>query len=164
MSTQIRQLEIRQEARFVLWALRCGMARQSGDPVIEAEIHRGFELADVLETRDEFWRFAEALAAVPWSHCAWHDPRCCCASSEELLVLQALAEVAERCRNGHEQVAGWWRMILPANSVERVDGCAREWISALSRAGVEFPAMHELIESLGPLSNLAQPAGSARLN
>jgi len=164
MNARIRHVEIRQEARFVLWALRCAVARLRGDPAIEQEIERGFEIADVTETVVEFWALAEALYAVAWSHAVWHDPRCCCASSEELLILQALAEVAERLRNGQPEPACRWRVILPDVSVEVVDASARAWIEVLDRAGVVFPPMGELIDSLGPLQNIARPAGAVRLN
>lgn len=164
MRDTARQLEVCQEARFVLWALRCAVARHDDDREAAAEISRGFELADVSETSLAFWEFAEALRSIVWAETVWHDPRCCCVSTEEVFLLQALAETSERLRQSEVQPAQWWRVLIPAKSIAIVDRMARAWLDALDRAGVVFPLRGELVDSLRPLENMMTPAGSLRLN
>ncbi|MEJ0098445.1 MAG: hypothetical protein WDO12_01320 [Pseudomonadota bacterium] len=161
---QVREVEIRQEARFVLWALRCAVLRSYGNSDAEAELARGFELARVSETLSQFWSLASALISVDWSPAVWHEPWCCCASNEELIILQAMAESAERLRGEQAEPAWRWRTIVPATSVGLIDAMARSWIAALDRAGVMFPRSAELVQSLRPLENITQPAGMARLH
>lgn len=153
-----RQVEICQEARFVLWALRCAIAAVRGDAQAEAELARGFELADVPETSIAFRRLATALGAVQWRAPAWHHPQCGCVSTEEMCVLRALAEAAERERTGDPRPGQWWLLLLPAALVADADAIARGWLAALERAGVVFPAPPELMECLQPLETVAGPA------
>ncbi len=159
-----RELEIRQEARFVLWALRCAVSRSRGDFEAEAEIAWGFQMADVLDTSVEFWNFADALCSIGWSLAAWHDPRCGCISTEEIVMLQALAETAERQRQQQAEPAVWWRTLVPNSAVPSIDAQARSWLDALDRAGVQFPCQGELVSGLRPLENLMEPAGALRLH
>ncbi len=61
-SEALSEVEIRQEARFVLWALRwCALAHQGDNEQAHGEIVRGFELADASETVPSFWEFARSL-------------------------------------------------------------------------------------------------------
>ncbi len=159
-----RELAIRQEARFVLWALRCAVSRSRGDFEAEAEIAWGFHMADVLDTSVEFWNFADALCAIGWSLAAWHDPRCGCISTEEIVLLQALAETAERQRRQQLEPATWWRTLVPNHVVPSIDAQARSWLEALDRAGVKFPCQGELVTGLRQLENLVEPAGAMRLH
>jgi hypothetical protein len=159
-----RELEIRQEARFVLWALRCAVSRSRGDFDAEAEIAWGFRMADVQGTSEEFWNFAEVLCSIGWSLAAWHDPRCGCISSEEIAMLQALAETAERQRRQQMEPAMWWRTLVPNSTVSSIDSQARSWLDALERAGVRFPCQDELVTGLRQLENLVEPAGPLRLH
>lgn len=157
-----RRFEIRQEARFVLWALRCAVAHDRGDVCAESELRRGFELADVMETAASFRGFALALCSVQWAPAVWHDPQCGCVSSEELLMLQALADACERQRMGDENPSAWWLVLMPTANVGHLDHVARSWLRALQAAGVSFPQPRELIESLGQLESIAGPAGHGR--
>jgi hypothetical protein len=159
-----RALAIRQEARFVLWALRCAVSRSRGDDEAEAEIAWGFQMADVQATTTEFWNFADVLCAIGWSPAAWHDPRCGCISTEEIVMLQALAETAERQRRQQVEPAVWWRTLVPDNTVQSIDAQARSWLHALDRAGVKFPCQGELVTGLRQLENLVEPAGAIRLH
>jgi hypothetical protein len=159
-----REFEIRQEARFVLWALRCAVSRSRGDFEAEAEIAWGFQMADVLDTSVEFWNFADVLCSIGWSLAAWHDPRCGCISTEEIVMLQALAETAERQRRQQLEPAAWWRTLVPNNTVTSIDAQARCWLNALDRAGVKFPGQGELVTGLRQLENLVEPAGAMRLH
>lgn len=159
-----RELEIRQEARFVLWALRCAVSRSRGDYEAEAEIAWGFQMADVLDTSVEFWNFAEVLCSIGWSLAAWHDPRCGCISTEEIVMLQALAETAERQRTEQVEPGMWWRTLVPAGTVPSIDAQARAWLKSLERAGVKFPCQGELVTGLRQLENLMEPAGAMRLH
>lgn len=159
-----RQVEICQEARFVLWALRCAMAIGRGEAAAEAELALGFELADVPETRATFAEFAARLAAFDWPETVWHHQRCGCVSSEEMSVLQALAETAMRQRRGEAGATHWWRLLIPVASIPSIDAAARDWLSVLNRAGVVFPSPAELLECLQPLENLAGPARAARVH
>lgn len=159
-----RQFEIRQEARFVLWALRCAVAHERGDAAAHAELLRGFELADVLETAAPFREFVRVLCSVEWTPAAWHHPQCSCVSNEELIVLQALADTWERLRCGDSCPGTWWQVLVPASVAGRLDADARLWLDALRGAGVAFPRSAELIESLRLLENMAQPAAAAQLH
>jgi len=159
-----RQFEIRQEARFVLWALRCAVAQERGDVAAAGELQRGFELADVIETSTPFRQLAVALCSVDWPATVWHDPQCCCVSYEELFMLQALADACERQHIGDGSPSAWWRVLVPQTRVATVDVAARCWLRALHAAGVSFPHPRELIESLGQLEQLAAPARPVRLN
>ena len=147
----------------MLWALRYAMAHVGGNAEAEDQINRGFELADVMETRTAFWALARVLAAMDWSS-VWHAPCCCSTSSEELLVLQAIAESGERHRSGQAEPAAWWRLIVPPDAIGELDRSARAWIEALEQAGVVFPRMNDLIESLEPLHAIARQAASVHLN
>jgi hypothetical protein len=156
-----RQTEICQEARFVLWALRCAVAGARGDQEAQAELARGFELADVPETADAFRRLALALTSFQWPLPVWHHPRCSCVSTEEMCVLRALSEVAERQKQSDPRPVLWWRLLLPAEGIAAVDAAARGWLLVLERAGVVFPRPAELVECLQPLEAVAQPAPPA---
>jgi hypothetical protein len=147
-----RQTEICQEARFVLWALRCAVAGARGDQ--EAQ-------ADVPETADAFRRLALALTSFQWPLPVWHHPRCSCVSTEEMCVLRALSEVAERQKQSDPRPVLWWRLLLPAEGIAAVDAAARGWLLVLERAGVVFPRPAELVECLQPLEAVAQPAPPA---
>lgn len=159
-----RQFEICQEARFVLWAVRCAVARFRGEHDAGVELERGFELADVPETTGAFLAFSRSLCAVDWPPTTWHHPRCCCVSNEEMLVLQALAEAAHRLRTGNVAPPPLWRLLLPAVAIAAIDAAARNWLATLERAGVLFPAPEELLECLRPMEGLAEPAMAGRLH
>lgn len=157
MST-LRDLETRQEARFVLWALRSAICRVRGDEEAGTELARGFALAGVAATTDTFEDFTRALFAMEWPLEVWHGPRCCCISNEEVFILNALAETAARQRLRDDTAAQWWRLVLPAERIGAVDTAARTWLSGLAGAGVEFPAPDHLHNCLAPLQLLAGPA------
>ncbi|MEJ0100199.1 MAG: hypothetical protein WDO12_10875 [Pseudomonadota bacterium] len=159
-----RQAEICQEARFVLWALRCLVAGARGDEDAQEELAQGFELADVPETAGAFGRLADALCAVQWPLPVWHHPRCSCVSAEEMCVLRALAETAERQRHTDPRPAQWWLLLLSADGVRIVDAAARSWLAVLERAGVVFPSPAELLECLQPLEVVAEPAPLMRVH
>lgn len=159
-----RQVEICQEARFVLWALRCAMAIARGDQATRAELELGLELADVPETTAAFREFTGRLCALEWPREVWHHQRCGCVSTEEMCILQALAETALRQRRAVPGSAHWWRLLLPGASIPAIDAAARAWLAALHRAGVVFPAPLELLECLQPLERLAGPAPAARIH
>lgn len=164
MTMTPRQFEICQEARFVLWALRCAVAWSRGEPEARTELQRGFELADVPETTTSFLEFSRRLCAVTWEPTTWHHPRCCCVSPQELLMLQALSGAAHRLRRGDAAAVPLWHMLVPDHAVEAVDASAREWLVALDRAGIRFPAPEELLECLRPLEAITAPAGSHRIH
>lgn len=159
-----RQFEICQEARFVLWALRCAIARGRGETGADAEISRGFELADVPETTPAFLAFGHLLASVEWHETVWHHPQCRCVSTEEMWVLRALAECTEPLHGATPAAIRWWRLLLPAAAIPAVVAAARSWLAVLERAGVVFPSPAELLECLVPLEGLAGPARVARLH
>jgi hypothetical protein len=163
MSVDAAQPDIR-EARFVLWALRSAIAFDHGDERAQAEIMRGFELADVMETSRAFWEFAATLCALRWEHTVWHDPRCGCMSTEETIVLRALAESASELRGDSGRPLQWWSLLLPADAIQAIHVAASAWVRELDRAGVVLPAAHDLARSIHPLENLVEPAGRTRLN
>lgn len=154
--------EICQEARFVLWALRCAMAASRGDDTADAELARGFALADVCETAPAFAALTQALCAAEWTPLAWHHPRCGCVSAEEMCVLQALADTAERQRQDGAGRGLWWSLVLPARLEVMVDRAATEWLAALHRAGVVLPTPSELADCLQPLERLASHSSGMR--
>jgi hypothetical protein len=153
-----RQAEICQEARFVLWALRCAVAAAAGEAGAEAELTLGFALADVAETAPAFRDFAGALSVVEWPDAVWHHPRCCCVSTEEMFILRALADTAERQRRGEAGHGHWWLLLLNVPAIPAVDAGARAWLRVLERAGVVFPSQAELVECLRPMEGLMEPA------
>jgi hypothetical protein len=153
-----RQAEICQEARFVLWALRCAVAAERGEAGAEAELSLGFDLADVPETAGAFRDFAAVLGRLEWPLTVWHHPRCGCVSTEEMFILRALADTAERQRSGEPGQGQWWRLLLRVDAIAAVDAGAREWLRALARAGVVFPSQSELVECLRPIEGLSEPA------
>lgn len=155
-----RQAEICQEARFVLWALRCAVAAERGEAGAEAELQLGFELADVPETAASFRDFAAVLCNLDWPLTVWHHPRCCCVSTEEMFILRALADTAERQRRGEMGQGLWWHLLLQVDAIAAVDGGARAWLGALERAGVVFPSQAELVECLRPIEGLAEPSSA----
>ncbi len=163
---ELSEVEIRQEARFVLWALRCcALDHQRANPDVHGDIARGFELADALETLPSFRAFALHLqAAAPGV--VWHGPACGCVSSSEMHVLHALAQVADHLRAATAAPADWWRILLPAAQRGQVDGWARHWLAELNRAGIEYPGTTRLIEALTPLQMLAEetPRRAAYMN
>lgn len=155
-----RQAEICQEARFVLWALRCAVAARRGEEGAEAELILGFNLADVPETAPAFRDFAAVLCGLDWPLTVWHHPRCCCVSTEEMFILRALADTAERQRAGDPGQGHWWRLLLQVEAVAPVEGRARAWLRVLERAGVVFPSQAELVECLRPIEGLSEPASA----
>jgi hypothetical protein len=153
-----RQAEICQEARFVLWALRCAVAAARGEEGAEAELRLGFDLADVPETTAAFREFATVLGGLDWPPTVWHHPRCGCVSTEEMFILRALADTAERQRSGETGQGHWWRLLLQVEAIQAVDAGARAWLASLHRAGVVFPSQAELVECLRPIEALAEPS------
>lgn len=158
MLDAVRQFEICQEARFVLWALRCAIATGRGDTAAPAELARGFELADVPETAASFQQLSGVLGAMNWSPEVWHHPRCSCVSNEEMLILRTLAETAAALRRGDPRPARTWQALVPLRAVGALDLAARAWLAVLQRAGVVFPQPAELMECLEPLESLVEPA------
>lgn len=149
-----RELEIREEARFALWALRCCAAARSRGEAFISELSRGFELADVTETSREFRRFAELLCHCADGRVTWHEPRCACLSLGELFILQALATAGERLGEHATAPAPWWNGVMDSRAASQVDDLARCWLVSLQRAGIRFPRPAELVVSLvalGPL-------------
>jgi hypothetical protein len=162
----LSEVEIRQEARFVLWALRwCALDHQGDNEQARAEIVRGFELADASEAASSFWEFARCLCSAA-STVVWHGPVCGCVSSGEMHVLHALAQVADHERGAIAAPSVWWRVLVPAARLEQIDGLARRWLGQLHRAGIEYPGATRLIEALNPLQNLMEemPTRRAVLN
>jgi hypothetical protein len=161
------EVEIRQEARFVLWALRwCALARQGDEPLAQDEVSRGFDMAQAREVAVSFWEFADCLCRCVSSGLVWHGPACTCVSSGEMNVLHALAQVAGDLRSGAPAPALWWRGIVPASRLPLVDGLARLWLGQLQRAGIDFPGPTQLIEAMTPLHNLVEegPARHRQIN
>jgi hypothetical protein len=162
----LSEVEIRQEARFVLWALRwCALGHQWDNEQAQAEIGRGFELADASETVAAFREFGRVLCQSAPS-LVWHGPACGCVSSGEMHVLHALAQVADHRREEVAAPAQWWRVLVPAALVDPIDRLARQWLAQLHRAGIEYPGAARLIEALSPLQVLTDdmPARNAALN
>ena len=140
------ELEIRIEARFVLWALRWCAHR--GDTDLEAaarEVMRGFELADATETLDRFWRFAQALCDVLDGPAAWHDPTCECVSQEELKVLEALSRSALLDPASAPLPTCPWDGLVSRDHALLIDVLARQWLRALRGAGICYPLPGELV-------------------
>lgn len=163
----LSEVEIRQEARFVLWALRwCALDHESNNEQARAEIVRGFELADASEAAASFWEFGRYLCQSASPAVVWHGPVCGCVSSGEMHVLHALAQVADHERAAIAAPSAWWRVLVPATRLEQVDALARSWLAQLHRAGIEYPGAMRLIEALSPLQNLTEemPARRAVLN
>jgi hypothetical protein len=162
----LSEVEIRQEARFVLWALRwCQLAHQGDNERARAEIARGFELADAPEAVPSFWDFASLLCHAT-SAVVWHGPVCGCVSSGEMHVLHALAQVADHEREAVAAPSHWWRVLVPAAQLEQIDQLARRWLAQLYRAGIVYPGATRLIEAFTPLQPLMDemPARHAVLN
>jgi hypothetical protein len=157
-TARIREVEIRQEARFVLWALRTAVANHHGYREARLEVLNSFRLSGIEATRHRFWRFADALAQVGWAPTVWHDPCCGCASTEEILVLQALAETRARLCNGLRGAGQKWSALVSPEHTALIDLAARGWLMALQACGVEYPRPNELITCLGSLSVLSEPA------
>ena len=142
-NTAWEELEIRVEARFVLWALRCCAHRpQDSTNAVTQELARGFELADATETLGRFWRFAQTLCGASESAVDWHHPSCDCVSLFEMQVLEALSLVA---------TPGWsvprWVALVGPEAAPQVDALARHWLSDLRRAGIGYPAPGELVRA-----------------
>lgn len=158
-----REIEIREEARFVLWALRCCAARSQGEG-FEAELLQGFELADVEETTAAFRRFAHALCQHAAGRVTWHGPRCACLSFGEILILQALATSGESLGEADIAPAPWWSGVVALHAAPVVDRLARHWLGALQRAGIRFPRPAELVVSLSALDNLIGTGEAAQVH
>lgn len=154
----MQDLQTRQEARFVLWALRSAVCDARGDEEAANELAMGFALAGVSGTIDSFVTFARALLDMEWPLAVWHGPRCTCVSSEEVLILNSLAETAARLRQQDPCVAQWWRLVLPTDRIAAVDRAARIWLAELERSGVSFPEPGPLHSCLAPLEKLSGPA------
>jgi hypothetical protein len=154
------EMEIRIEARFVLWALRCCAHRQDVPlQSIAQEVARGFELADAMETLDRFWRFAQALCDAVDSPGVWHHPTCDCVSAEEMQVLEAL------CHASSPDGTPWpWQPLVGADYALLIDALARQWLQALRHAGICYPSPGELVRegSLQSYAGLPVPPASAR--
>jgi hypothetical protein len=159
----LSEVEIRQEARFVLWALRwCALAHQGDSERAWTEIGRGFELADASETAASFWAFARCLCQNAGT-LVWHGPACGCVSSGEMHVLHALAQVADRQRANDAAPSKWWQVMAPEPLNAKLDDLARCWLGQLRRAGIEYPGAAELVEALTPLHSLADEFPTQRL-
>lgn len=156
--SSLSNLEARQDACFVLWALRTANRDASCRDAAGPELMHGFMLAGVHDSIAAFHDFTRALFAMQWSPTAWHRPRCGCVSPEEVFVLNALAEAATRQRNGNEHAARWWRLVLPDGRIDGVDAAARLWLLHLELAGVTFPAPERLHSCLQPLECITGPA------
>lgn len=153
----LTEVEIRQEARFVLWALRCcALDRMGTNQPAREEIVRGFELADASETTASFWEFARCLCRAATSGLVWHGPACGCVSSGEMHVLHALAQVADHERSAVAAPSHWWRVLVPAVQLEQVDQLARRWLAELCRAGIQYPGATQLVGALTPLHNFLE--------
>ncbi|MET0293153.1 MAG: hypothetical protein ABW136_12400 [Steroidobacteraceae bacterium] len=153
------ELEIRIEARFVLWALRCCAHRRDVPlQTIAQEVARGFELADAAETLDRFWRFAQALCDVVETPGVWHHPTCDCVSSEEMQVLEALSHAALE-RPETVRIGTPWRRLVGDDYALLVDRLARQWLHALRNAGICYPAPGQLVRegSAGTYAGLPVP-------
>jgi hypothetical protein len=142
------ELEIRIEARFVLWALRCCAHRgETSVQVAALEVARGFELADAAETLDRFWRFAQALCDAVDSPQVWHHPACDCVSPEEMSVLTALCFAA--VAPAHVPMAARpqapWEVLVAEDHALLVHALASQWLHALRRAGICYPLPGELV-------------------
>jgi hypothetical protein len=139
------ELEIRIEARFVLWALRCCAHR--GDTAVQAaqEVARGFELADVAETLDRFWRFAQALCDAVDTPQAWHHPTCDCVSAEEMAVLEALCFAAQPSPQVATRPQAPWSGLIAEDYALLVHALAGQWLHALRRAGICYPLPGDLV-------------------
>ena len=156
-------LEIRIEARFALWALRC-CAHNRDMPLrtIAEEVARGFELADASETLDRFWRFAQVLCDVVDSTSAWHHPTCDCVSEEEMQILEALSFAAGDA--GERPVSGTtaWLRVVDADYALRIEALARQWLHALKRAGICYPSPGELVREGSALQYAGLPVPPQR--
>jgi hypothetical protein len=144
----MQELEIRQEARFALWALRC--CAQSDQPLQDswARVTWGFELTDVSETLSDFWRLASELCLAARPDFEWHSPDCPCVSEEELQLVQALAEASEALDATNPKPAAWWRGVVADDAVSSIDALARTWLSGLQRAGIRFPTLDLLLRGV----------------
>lgn len=160
----LQELQVRQEARFVLWALRCAMGGERGEEGAAGDLARGFALLGVSDTAGSFQDFVRALFAMDWSLEVWHGQRCCCVSAQEVFVLNALAETAQRQRHADAQPAQWWQLVLPVERIAAIDAAARVWLMELEEAGVVLPGPDLLETCLRPLQNIAAPATSARVH
>jgi hypothetical protein len=158
-----QELLIREEARFVLWALRCAAAAEAGDDDARAELERGFELVDVAETNDAFAAFALALCRGGTGRIEWHEPACACVSAPEMAVLHQLATIAARLHAAEADADRGWEALVPAVLAPRVDRLARGWLLSLREAGICFPEPSQMIASLSALQNFIEPPPSARL-
>lgn len=147
-------------ARFVLWALRCAHEDARGDAAADAHLRQGFELTGVAGTLPEFHVFSSRLFVIEWPQTVWHHPTCCCMSTEEVLLLQTLADVAGRQRDGVIAPSPWWRFLVPAAITADLDSSARRWLAALERADVVFPPAAELTQLLQPIEGLTGPERS----
>lgn len=159
-----KTLEVCRILRLVLWAMRCGMLAERSGALTEEDLSDGFELAGLTAARGELRVFARLLSQVDWSLTAWHDPRCCCVSQEELVTLRALGDTAQRQRAGDGSASHWWGLLLPTLRATDVDLAARCWLVALERTGVRMPAPEDLAESLAPVEHLVDGRHSPRVH
>ena len=126
------EIEIRQEARFVLWALRRCAEWSPESEAMAADVCQGFEASGF----------------------AWHSPECACVSDEEMQVLHALALAADPLARPDPKPSAWWRVVGDEEELARVDLLSRDWLEALKLAGVPFPAPAGLTPSLSRLEGL----------
>lgn len=140
--------EIRQEARFTLWALRTLNLRQLSGEQRQRLLAHGFDLVDATHALPLFLRFGQRLAGATVRRIHWHEPYCCRLSAGELMVLQALAQ----CQCEGQCLA--WRELMGAGENGELAASGREWLRALSLEGICFPTPAELMDGLAPLENL----------
>jgi hypothetical protein len=160
---EMSEVEIRQEARFVLWALRwCAAAQEGEREAAHAEVMRGFDLVDATDTAGSFWEFAQCLCQCLSAGLVWHGPACSCVSSGEMHVLHALAHVADQSRANDSLPSRWWRVLVPESRLHLVDGLARLWLIQLRRSGIKYPGAAELVEAMTPLHWLMDEAPAMR--
>lgn len=157
-----QEVLLRQEARFALWALRCGVAAVAGCGQARSDLEHGLELADVAGTCEELWALAAALHELGEGRIDWHHPRCSCVSLGEMAVLQALSAVAVPCGTRDPQPDRWWALVVDGVEIAQVDALARRWIQVLCRAGVNYPQPLDLVREImltpgGPVAMSDRP-------
>jgi hypothetical protein len=140
-----REVLLRQEARFVLWILRCGAAAAAGRDDERNLLERGLAQASASATARACWRLSEALCLLGSDRIDWHHPQCDCVSSGEMAVLHALASVAAQLEPTEQPPEQWWGVIVPMESVLFVDRLARTWLIQLHRAGIGYPTPPQLL-------------------
>lgn len=156
--SESREVLMRREARYVLWALRCAMRAARGDEEAADSLGEQAETFAVTLACEPFIRLVRSLQTA--ASVDWHDPDCGCVSSGEMALLQALASPPEEA----PVHGGWWPLVIATGSTEGAREAARDWLRCLAAAGLCFPHADALLATvIEPIGNLVEVPAPGRL-